>query len=175
MKNLGLTHIYYGNGKGKTSAALGLALRAAGQGYRVMIVQFLKNTPTGELKSLMYIPKITVLYGQASNNFTNEMTESELGQTKKIHDGNLRKVIESAREGKCDVIILDEVLDALYLKLLDGDLFGNLYHNHDEVELILTGHMGGGWIFEGADYITEMIDKKHPYYVGITARKGIEF
>ena len=174
MHKLGLTHVYYGDGKGKTSAALGLALRASGHGFKVVIVQFLKNIPTGELKSLSRLPNVTVFYGQSGKNFTNEMVPTELKETLEIHNTNLRLAIDLVRKKQCDVLILDEALDAFHLGLLDENLFKDIYNNHEKVELVITGHMPSGWVHNGADYVTMMTSLKHPYSTGVTLRKGIE-
>lgn len=172
----GLTHVYYGSGKGKTTAALGLAIRAAGSGKKVVIVQFLKGTDTGELISLSRLPDITVLRGTAAKVFVRDMSSEQLEETKMIQNGNLIKALEIVASKKCDLLILDEVLDAYQLGLLDEKLFLNLVRCKPEfLELVITGHKPEDKIIKAADYVTEMVKIKHPYDCGITARKGIEF
>lgn len=171
-KNLGLTHVYYGMGKGKTTAALGLALRALGHGLRVVLVQFLKSTETGELQALAEFPKVTLLRGKACGKFVRDMTEAEQEATRACHDQNLA----AACATDCDLLILDEVLDALTLGLLDEDALRTLLsEKRPGRELVLTGHAPIPWVFDYADYITEMKKEKHPYDTGVTAREGIEF
>lgn len=173
---IGLTHVYYGYGKGKTTAALGLALRAAGSGKNVIIVQFLKSSNTSELKSLQLLPSITVLRGTAAKGFVRDMTPEQLEETKKIQNANLIKAIELVKEGGCDLLILDEALDAYQLGLLNSDVFLDLVNNKPEaLELVITGHKPEESIISRADYVTEMVKIKHPYDNGIAARKGIEF
>ncbi len=106
---MNLLHVYFGSGKGKTTAALGLALRAAGHGQKVVIVQFLKGRPSGELGPLALIDKITVLRGQASPRFSKQMTPGEREQTRLIHDENLKRAIGLIDNGECDLLVLDNV------------------------------------------------------------------
>lgn len=172
----GLTHVYYGSGKGKTTAALGLAVRASGSGKKVVIVQFLKGSDTGELISLSRLPDITVLRGTAAKVFIRDMSLQQLEETKKIQNGNLIKALEIVASEMCDLLILDEALDAYQLGLLDENLFLHLvFRKPESLELVITGHKPEDKIIKAADYVTEMIKIKHPYDCGITARKGIEF
>ena len=173
----GLTHIYYGDGKGKSTAAFGLALRAAGTGLNVVIVQFLKDWNCGEIKSFELLPNITVFRAKLSgNSFYHEMNDGEKEVLKTMHNENLIKALGLHENGKCDVLILDEVIDAYNIGALDAGLFDALLKNKPEaLELVITGHNPNPRILEYADYITEMVKRKHPYDKGITARKGIEF
>jgi cob(I)alamin adenosyltransferase len=171
----GLTHVYYGDGKGKTTAALGLLLRAAGYGTPCVLVQFLKDWDSGELRSLELLPGVTVLRGKApGHSFTPDMTAEELTATRDIHDANLARALELCRDG--GLLVLDEALDAVALGLVDeAPLRALLADKPDGLELVLTGHGAVDWIIERADYVTEMVKRRHPYDSGIIARKGIEF
>lgn len=172
----GLIHVYYGYGKGKTTAALGLALRASGCGKKVVLVQFLKDSNTGELESLRLIPNITVLRGTAAKKFVRDMTPEELAETKQIQNENLSRALAVVQGGGCDLLILDEALDAYQLGLLDSEMFLRLVHHKPEsLELVITGHKPDAQITEAAEYVTEMTKIKHPYDRGITGRRGIEF
>ena len=173
----GLTHFYYGDGKGKTTAALGLALRASGCGKSVVIVQFLKDWSCGELDALKHLPNVTVFRGKSSGGtFFYEMTDEEKATTKAIHDLNLKKALELEKRGQCDMLILDEAFDAYNLGILDALLFESLIENKPErLELVVTGHNPEARFLEWSDYVTEMVKHKHPYDKGIAARKGIEF
>lgn len=176
MNKAGKLHVYYGEGKGKTTAALGMALRAAGQGLSVVIVQFLKNTPCGELVQLARLPEITVLRGQEGSRFAFQMSEAEKTASRQIHNDNLRQALALVAEGRCDLLILDEALDACQLGLLDEDLLKEaLFGQPPALERVITGHKAIAWIVEAADYVTEMVKHKHPYDQGLKARKGIEF
>lgn len=173
----GLIHIYFGDGKGKTTAALGLALRASGCGKSVVIVQFLKDWKCGELGSLALLPGITVFRGKSPGAvFIHEMSGEEKLATKTIHDENLKKALDMQERGQCDLLILDEAIDAYNLGVLDAEIFEGLLANKPEqLELVITGHNPGSQLLERADYATEMIKRKHPYDKGVTARQGIEF
>ena len=172
-----LIHIYYGLGKGKTTAALGLALRASGCGQRVVLVQFLKDLASGELNQLALLPNITVLRGKAEGAaFSWDMTDTQKQKTREIHDENIKRAIALANCGECDLLILDEALDAYQLQLLDGDLFKKIVADKpDALELVITGHQPPDWLLGMADYVTEMVKIKHPYDRGISARRGVEF
>jgi len=165
-----MIHVYYGNGQGKTSAALGLAIRAHGHGLRVVVVQFLKNMFSGELVSLEQLG-IPVLRGQEGNKFVIHMTAEEKMETLHIHDSNLQKGFSAA----CDMLILDEVLDACKMGLLEEEKLAQQLAASSEKEIILTGHQPISWLFETADYVTEMVGHKHPYDLGVKARMGIEY
>ena len=173
----GLIHMYYGDGKGKTTAALGLALRAAGCGHSVVIVQFLKDWKCGELNSLALIPNVTIFRGKASGGvFIKDMSDEQKAETKAVHDDNLRKALEMQKNGQCDLLVLDEAIDAYRLDVLDVELFEGLLDNKpDALELVITGHKPNPELLERADYVTEMVKRKHPYDLGIAARRGVEY
>jgi cob(I)alamin adenosyltransferase len=173
----GLVHFYYGDGKGKTTAALGLALRAAGCEKNVIIVQFLKDWKCGELQSLPFLPNVRVLRGKSSGGaFVHEMTDEEKNETKIIHNKNLKTALEFQKKGQCDLLVLDEVVDAYNLGVLDATLFEWLLNNKPvELELVLTGHESNELVRERADYVTKMQKIKHPFDTGVSARRGIEF
>ena len=173
----GYTHIYYGDGKGKTSAALGLALRASGHGQKVVIVFFLKDWKCGEFHQLKLLPNITFLCGNLpGGKFVYEMSDDEKAETKIICDGLLSDALDLFRQGECELLILDEALDAYQIGVLDPKMFETLLNNKPEnLELVVTGHKPDSRLLEHADYITEMAKRKHPYDEGVGARKGIEF
>jgi len=173
----GLVHFYYGYGKGKTSAALGLALRASGCGKQVVVVQFLKDWKCGELVSLAHLPEVTVFRGKSPGSvFVRNMSGEEKAETKRIHDDNLRMALDLHKNGQCDLLVLDEAADAFSEGVLDPELFQGLLDNKPEsLELVITGHKPDDWLIDRADYVTEMVKRKHPYDMGIPARRGIEF
>jgi len=177
MSKKGLIHVYYGDGKGKTTAALGLALRAAGCGQNVVIVQFLKNWKCGEHEPLSKLTNITLLQGKVPDSkFVHEMTEEEKHQTKTIQNDCLKKAVELTENNKCNLLVLDEALDAQELGVLDTRILEELiYSKPDLLELIITGRRITGRLFEHADYVTEMVKHKHPYDKGVGARRGIEY
>lgn len=166
----GLMHIYYGDGKGKTTAAIGLALRAKGCQKNVVIVQFLKGMPTSEEKCLSELG-ISILRCDTCK-FVQDMSEEEKAALKKKHDANILAALEMHPE----VLVLDEFLDAAELGLVSNQLIEKaVYKKSENTELIITGHVKNERLFDAADYITEMKKIKHPFDRGVTARRGIEF
>jgi cob(I)alamin adenosyltransferase len=170
----GLVEIFTGEGKGKTSAALGTIIRALGHGLRVYIVFFMKGDfPYGEHKILCQLPNCTVeRFG--FQEFVNP------ANVKPEEKEEARKALEAARKAmlslKYDVVILDEVNVAAAWKLIDVDSVVKLIHDKPEkVELILTGRYADPKLIELADLVTNMVKVKHPFDKGILSRKGIEY
>lgn len=171
----GLTHLYHGNGKGKTTAALGLTIRALGSGFRVVFVQFLKNQTTGELTVLDDLAKVTVLRGKEGSGFSFTMTDEEKEKTKQLHSDNLKAAIELAVSGACDMLVLDEAVGAYNRDLIDKTLLEEFVRSKPaDLELVLTGRNPSQWMIDCADYVSEIKKVKHPYDKGIPARTGIE-
>jgi len=170
----GLVEILTGDGKGKTSAALGVALRALGHGLRVYIVFFMKGDfPYGEQKILSELSNVTVeRFGfQDFVDPANVKPEEKEEALKAL--GAARKAMLSL---EYDVVILDEVNVAVAWKLLDIDEVINLIHDKPgKVELILTGRYADPRLVELADLVTDMVKVKHPYDKGILSRKGIDY
>ena len=171
-----MIHVYHGDGKGKTTAAMGLALRMLAAGRRVVVVQFLKDGESGEVRLLAEHFGVPVFAGKASDKFTWSMTSEELAATRELHDGNLASALaelEGAQEG---LLVLDEALDALSKGLVDEALVDRaLEMSTRGVEVAFTGRTPSRKIVEKADYITEMRCEKHPYAQGICAREGVEY
>jgi cob(I)alamin adenosyltransferase len=170
----GLVEVFTGDGKGKTSASLGITLRAAGHGLRVFIVFFMKgNFPYGEQKMLATLPGVKfACFG--SEEFVNP------ADIKPEEKKEASKALESAREAvnslDYDIVILDEVNVAVGWNLLDREEVVQLIKKKPEqVELILTGRYADPQIVEMADLVTGMVKVKHPYDKGIKARKGLDY
>lgn len=167
----GLVHLYCGDGKGKTTAAMGLALRALGQGMRVVVVQFLKNGTSGELEPLKKLGAV-VYSGQPGAKFTFQMNAEEKAQATKENNARLAEALQQP----CDLLILDEICAARNSGMLDEALAKQaVLERPQHREVVLTGRNPEAWMVEAADYITEMQPRRHPYEQGIPARKGIEF
>jgi len=169
----GLIQVYTGDGKGKTTAALGLALRAAGRNMKVLIVQFMKKWDYGELHSIELISNIT-LRTFGTKDFVYK------GKAKKIDYEEAEKAFsfgaEGVQSGDYDIVIFDELNMALYYELLDlKKVVEKLKGKPDEVEVVITGRRAPEEIIGIADLITEMKEVKHPYQKGIEARRGIEY
>jgi cob(I)alamin adenosyltransferase len=171
----GLTHVYCGDGKGKTTAAMGLCLRAAGRGMRVLVVQFLKDGDSGELKPLSAVPGIRILRGGDVGRFVVSMTEEEKKDSRRAHDEKLRAAADAAKRGECDLLVLDEIIAAYNLGMVDGALVRELVEKKPEkLVLVLTGRNPPPFMLEAADYVSEIRKVKHPFDRGVTARNGIE-
>lgn len=171
---LGLIHVISGNGKGKTTSALGLALRAAGHGFRTLIIQFMKKGwDYGELKAVEAVSAITIIqYG------TPEFVDKE--NPMKIDLDEARAALDRARiaitNENWDFLILDEINVAMDFKLISEDEVIDLIKQKPKnLELVLTGRDASNNIIELADYYIEMCERKHPYQKNILARKGVEF
>ena len=171
----GLIHIYCGDGKGKTTAAVGLAVRCAGRGNKVLLVQFLKSRDSGELYSLAKLPNIEVMRGKESKKFTFQMNEEEKHALLIEHNKMFEQVLEKIKNGGYSLLILDEVIGALNAKVFEmPKLIEFLRHKPENLEVVLTGRNPAPELVEIADYVSEMRKVKHPMDKGIMAREGIE-
>ncbi len=169
----GYVQIYTGNGKGKTTAALGLAFRAAGNEFNVFIGQFMKGQDYGELKAAKRLaPYITMnQFGKATFVHVDKATEDDIRLAKE----GLAHSREALLSGKYDIVILDEINVAIFFKLLTTeDVLKLVEEKPENVELILTGRYAPKELIEKADLVTEMKEIKHYYTQGVLARKGIE-
>jgi cob(I)alamin adenosyltransferase len=176
----GLIHVYTGEGKGKTTASLGLALRAAGHGWRTYIGQFLKGQEYGELAGIRMLgkdecgqPIVTIeQYGKPTFLHANQASVEDI----RMAQQGLAAALDAMQSGTYQIVVLDEINVALYFKLLTvEDVLAVMEAKPDEVELVLTGRRVPEAILARADYVTVMGEVKHPYQQGIKARKGIEF
>jgi cob(I)alamin adenosyltransferase len=171
--NRGLIIVNTGSGKGKTTAALGAALRAAGTGMQVCIIQFLKGSwKYGELESLKKIPEIEI--HQMGTGFTWE--KENLDEDRKLARAAWEKCREAVLSGKYGMVIFDEINYVLGYGLLDEDeVIEFLRQRPEGVHLILTGRNAPERVQEIADMVTEMREVKHHFKKGVKAQKGIEF
>lgn len=172
----GLVHLYCGDGKGKTTAAVGLIVRALGQGFRVMMVQFLKSGRSGEVTLLRQLPGIEILAGQVTHQFSNVMTEEERAATRALHLDFFHTAVRRVREQAVDLLVLDEILGAILSDTMPEDeLISFLDKRPNSLEVVLTGRKASDSVMQRADYISEIRCVRHPYERGIKARKGIEY
>jgi cob(I)alamin adenosyltransferase len=172
----GLIQVYTGDGKGKTTASIGLGIRAVGRGFKVYMVQFLKGTDTGELHTLKNIENFKVFRFQSTEKFFWSLNEEE----KKILAEDMKKayefVVDVLQNKKCDILILDEIMAAIHSKMYTvEDVLKLIDMKPTEMELVLTGRSAPQEIIEKADLVTEMKAIKHPFEKGIPARYGIEY
>lgn len=199
-----MIQLYTGDGKGKTTAAVGQAVRAAGSGYRVIFCQFMKGGESGELAILKELPQVEIYRCEREFPFFNAMTDRDKEEITEIHNAIIRNIIRRFdglnNTGNISVngsgavglmVVLDEITYPLNWGLIDVSLFKNLvgkmkalYNGRSgdsgeeslsRIELVLTGREPDRFILENADYITEMKKLRHPFDRGIQARKGIEY
>lgn len=169
----GLIHIYYGDGKGKTTAAVGQAVRSAGYGYKVLFYQFLKDNTSSERKSLAQLENITCMKGREEVKFSFQMSEEEKKEVRQYYKEQLQMLEIEAKN--YDVFVLDEAVCAVGIGLLEeNELIRFLENKPKKLEVILTGHTISDRLLQTADYVTEMKKVKHPFDRGIVAREGIE-
>ena len=165
-----MLHLYWGNGKGKTTAAMGLALRALGHGRRVVIVQFLKDGTSGEIAPLRAAG--AAVYACPNAKFTWLMDEADKAAAREAS----ARALGQALAEPFDLLVLDEACAALKSGILDEALLRRavaLAKNGREV--VLTGRDPAPWLQDAADYSTEMRAHKHPYADGVAAREGVEY
>ncbi len=199
-----MIQLYTGDGKGKTTAAVGQAVRAVGSGYRVMFCQFMKGGETGELEVLKELLQVEIYRCEREFPFFNAMTDRDKEEITEIHNAIIRNIIRRFdglnNTGNISVngsgavglmVVLDEITYPLNWGLIDVSLFKDLvgkmkalYNGRSgdsgeeslsRIELVLTGREPDRFILENADYITEMKKLRHPFDWGIQARKGIEY
>ena len=162
----GLIHIYCGDGKGKTTAAMGLALRVAGSGKKVLLLQFLKDGKSSEFAAL------TQVAGMEAVPWT--LSPEERAEAEAYYTGLMEAAF--ARAGDLGLLVLDEVLDACAAGMTGEDrLLALIRQRPADLEVVLTGRKPSQALLDAADYVTEMRKVKHPYERGVAARLGIEY
>lgn len=173
-EQLGLIHIYCGDGKGKTTASAGLAVRARGNGLNVLLTQFLKSGTSGELEPLRSLG-VEVISGSYSQKFVFMMNDEEKAATRHHCEMQFREATARSREG-IDLLILDEVMGAIATGMLEEkEIIDFLETKPPNLEVVLTGRDPSQALIDLADYVSEVVMRKHPYETsGITGRVGIE-
>ena len=164
-KGTGLVHIYFGDGKGKTTTGMGLCVRAAGYGYRVLIYQFMKNNKTSERNILEKIENVSIVNGLDQEKFSFQMTEQEKKERLAFYNSQFEKVTKKAVEEDYTISagLLDEKLVLDFLK-----------KKPDKLEVILTGNTPSEAMIAAADYVSQIKKIKHPFDEGQASRMGIE-
>ena len=178
----GMIHIYCGDGKGKTSAAAGLAVRAAGCGLKVLFARFLKNEDSGELKILDSIPGIEVIHMDRSYGFFRSLSQKEQEEVRKMYGDLWQRILHLTGEREYgglpsyDMLVMDEFMAAYNYGLIPhGEALRFLQEKPPHLEIVLTGRNPDERLYELADYISEIRKVKHPFDRGISARRGIEY
>ena len=175
-----MIQLYTGNGKGKTTAAVGAAMRAAGSGRKVIFAQFMKGNDTGELHSLARIPEIEICRSAKEFGFYSTLSEEQKEELRAEHNRILDGLLEAfgiSGRRKVSMVILDEITYPVNWGLVDCAKLKKLLElgKAKELEMILTGRDAAPFLQDAADYLTEMTSVRHPYEKGIAARKGIEY
>lgn len=169
----GLIHIYTGDGKGKTTAAFGLAMRAAGRGKKVLWTSFLKDYNSGEFMNAL---PFEVVRGEPVTQFWFTMTDEQKEAVRREHTERLHSLFERCARENVDLLILDETLGSLSVGALsEEDVLAQLQKKPETLEVVLTGRSPSDRLVELADYVSELMPRKHPYDKGVPSREGIEF
>ena len=172
----GMIHIYCGDGKGKTTAATGLAVRAAGSGMHVLFARFLKTEDSGELVILDDVENITVLHMKKAFGFIWNLDEEEKEEMKEMYRMLWKQILECAKSGHYEMIVMDEIMAATEVGILtEGEVLSFLKEQKGRTELVRTGRNPAKSWMDEADYISDIQKKKHPFDRGVFARKGIEY
>ncbi len=171
----GLIHIYEGDGKGKTSAGVGLAVRCAGSGQKVLYTQFLKTDDSSELAMLEQLTNIHLVRCSESYGFVFTMDADTKEKARQFYTEHFRRVAELARTENVRLLVLDELIASYNLDMVDRtEVLEFLKKKPQELEVVLTGRDPAPELCELADYISRIVKVKHPFDKGIPARKGIE-
>jgi len=172
----GLIHLYTGEGKGKTTAAIGLAVRAAGAGKKVVFSQFMKGRNTSELNSLALIPGIHIVRSDKELGWLKTDDEEQCEEFRVVHNEILDTILELIQSGECDVLIMDEITYPINYGVIDKKKLEDIFDNKPPLmEIVMTGRNADDFLADKADYITYMKKIRHPYDKGIDAREGIEY
>ncbi|MDR3239629.1 MAG: cob(I)yrinic acid a,c-diamide adenosyltransferase [Clostridiales bacterium] len=172
----GLVHVYIGDGKGKTTAAIGLAVRSLGRGRAVAVAQFLKSGGSGEISLLRKLDlPIQIFTDKSLNKFSFNMNAEEKEACRACHMTLFRQAAEHCESGRVDLLVLDEILNAIQTELFpEKDLIAFLSRRPANLEVVLTGRQVSDAVAALADYVTNLQKIKHPYDRGVSARIGIE-
>jgi len=169
----GFIHLYTGNGKGKTTAALGLGLRAVGAGLKVHIIQFMKGRKYSEIDAVKNLPNFTIsqfgrdefVYKEKPEKIDVDLAQKGLAYAKDV-----------IKNGKYDLVILDEINVAVDYNLISlKDVLNLIKDKPEKLELVLTGRYANPELVKISDLVTEMLEIKHPYQRGVNCRKGIDY
>jgi len=172
-RRVGLIHLYTGDGKGKTTAALGLALRASGHGMKVCMIMFLKGRYRyGERSAVKRLPNLEINAFGRRHLIRGKPTRRDVEEAQKAFE-NARKVV---KDPSYDLVILDEITHAINLGLVKlDDVVRLIREKPKKLEVVMTGRDAPIELAQVSDYVTEILERRHPYRRGITAREGIEY
>lgn len=173
----GLVHIYTGDGKGKTTAAIGLGVRACGSGLKVLMVQFLKSSQTGEMNMISKMEPLFTLYrSKEVKGFFWDMDDEQKKRLREIENDTFNYAKKESLSDNLNILILDEIMGSIKNNLVSiQDVINLIINKPESLEIILTGRNAPKELIELADYVSEINAIKHPIANGIAARRGIEY
>lgn len=168
--------LYVGNGKGKTTAAVGCAVRCAGSNHEVLFTQFLKDGSSGEISALAQMEHVQVFLSEGTVPFLFQITDEEREKLAERFRTYFDEIREKVRTQEFQMIVLDEIVDACNAGILSYDEFLDFLDQcPDHMEVIATGRDPAPALIHRADYVSDIIKIKHPYDEGTAARRGIEY
>ena len=171
----GLIHIYTGDGKGKTTAAVGLAIRCLGSGNKVVFTQLMKGNHSSERKILESLDGVFVIPAEKIFGFSWTLSEEEKAEAREVYTRQFQTAVTRAAAEKCKMIVFDELISAYNNNMIDRDVVRFFLENKPaELEVVMTGREPQPEVAAMASYISEIKKVKHPYDEGIPFRKGIE-
>lgn len=173
--NKGCVHIYHGDGKGKTTCGVGLCVRAAGAGWKVLIYQFLKDNSSSERHVLKNIQGITLMDGSDNVKFTFNMSEAERQQCARDCQETFDTLVRKAVDEHYDLVFFDEILHLIHKGMISEDRVLEFLNNRPEgMEVVMTGYYPSDRLMDAADYVSHIGKEKHPFDRHLAARIGIE-
>ena len=176
MSKKGLVHIYCGDGKGKTTAAIGLAVRMAGYDKKILFTRFLKNETSGELRILDEIKEIEILHLPKSFGFYNTLNEQQKKELTEMYRNLWCTIKTKIQNEKYDMLVMDELLHAIRYELVtEEEVLEFLKNKPEDLEVVMTGRNPSETLMREADYVSEIKKVRHPFDEGIMAREGIEY
>ncbi len=174
----GCIQLYYGDGKGKTTAAIGQIVRCAGYNFKILVYQFLKEPKSGEVSVLKSLPTVEYIENEGEIPFLFNLTPEQQEFYAQKFQKKFDEVKEKYYSGQYDLVVLDEVIDAYNLGTIKKEELHQMMDNRPEhTELVITGHQYGmnmDELFQRADYVTKFVKEKHPFDLGMPCRVGIE-
>ena len=172
----GCIHIYTGDGKGKTTACVGLSVRLAGAGEKVVFTQFLKDNTSSEISVISSLPNVEFVPNDRTFGFTFLMTEEEKKDAAEYYRKHFQQAVDKAIELDARMLVLDEIISVYNEGLVDREeVCKFLKEKSPRLEVVLSGRDPAGELIDLADYVTEAKKIKHPFDAGMPARKGIEY
>ncbi|MBN2853804.1 MAG: cob(I)yrinic acid a,c-diamide adenosyltransferase [Clostridia bacterium] len=172
----GLIHIYTGDGKGKTTASIGLIIRALGYDKKILFIQMQKAIPSGEINVLLKNNSIDVLRCSKIKKFLWDMSEQEKREYVRQHEQGFQDALRKIGENNYDLVVFDEIIGAVNENALNkNELLDFLHEKPENLEVVLTGRNASEDLIEIADYVSEIKCIKHPFEKGVQARKGVEY